>query len=468
MSFRLTEVSGMVSYTLFRVGDQLFAYRTEDIIETVRVERIFPVPKAPPYLRGVVNLRNRVVPVIDASLLLWNRSEDSDTAVIVEVSGEPVCLLVSKVVGITEVAEENVKPREEVELGDVREEFVEGVFEKNGDVVFLLSLTEVLKKRGKEGRERSSRIRKEDQREKSSESREGFVVFSLGNEWFALPVKEVREIVDFPERFSAVPQAPDYVEGIFLLRNEEVVLVSLRKLLSVPSDKQERRAIVTRVGRATVGMAVDEVKEIRWIDTGGVASLGEKNVLVLDGGNRLALILKLRDLFREEEIGDLVEESFEEEKEEDVNMKSFVSFRVGSVDMAVPIEKVREVIEIEEVTPLPGAPPYVKGMFNLRNSVIAVISLPERLGIERAEDSNRVVVLEGVPAGFTVSKLRGILRVKEENIQPVEEVTELEEKLLEGVIRTEEGNIVFVLDTDRVVREEDVKLLEERVGDGEG
>jgi len=140
MSFKLTEVPRMVSYTLFRVGEQLFAYRTANLIETVRLERIFPVPRTPPHFRGVVNLRNRVVPVVDASLLLWNRPGDSDTAVILEVSGEPVCLLVSKVVGITEVAEDSVKPREEVELGDLREEFVEGVFERNGDVVFVLNL----------------------------------------------------------------------------------------------------------------------------------------------------------------------------------------------------------------------------------------------------------------------------------------------------------------------------------------
>ena len=142
-------------------------------------------------------------------------------------------------------------------------------------------------------------------------------------------------------------------------------------------------------------------------------------------------------------------------------MKSFVRFTVGSIDMAIPIEKVQEVIEVEELTPLPGAPDYVRGMYNLRNSVIVVIDLAQKLGVKAEGDSNRTVVLEDMPVGLVVTKLRGIMKTEEENLQPAEDLAGLEENLLEGIIKTEEGEIVFVLDVDRAVQEDELKLIKE-------
>ncbi len=461
----------MASYTLFRAGEQVFAYPTERVSETVKLERMFPVPKAPPHIKGVTNLRNRVIPVVDTGRLLWNSPLESDTAIILEVNGSQVCLPVSRVLGIAEVEEDHVKSREEIEIAEVREELIEAVFERNSDVVFILNLSTVLKpeKKGRRSSQKKSSALHSQESGRGTEETEGFVIFPLSSEWFALPVEEVREIVELPDRIAEVPQAPDYVEGIFLLRNEEVVLISLKRLLKVPSGGKERRAIVARLGGATVGIAVDDVKEIRWVSRESILPLEEhtgKGVVVLDRGERLAMVLSLRELFRGGDVEGLVEEkSTEGDEEEEASMRSFVSFTVGDVEMAVSIEKVREVIETDEITPLPRAPSYIKGVYNLRSSVIAIISLPERLEMRDATDSNRVVVLETVPVGLTVTRLKGILRAEEDRIQPVEEVTDLEEDLLEGVIRTDDG-VVFILSAEKVVRREDLELLEERVEDG--
>ncbi len=131
--------------------------------------------------------------------------------------------------------------------------------------------------------------------------------------------------------------------------------------------------------------------------------------------------------------------------------------------MVIPIEKVKEVIEVDEVSPLPGAPDYVRGMFNLRNSVIAIIDLPKKLDVKIEGDSNKVIVLEYIPAGLVVTKLKGIFRAEEENIQPAEDLAGVEENLLEGIIKTEDGGVIFILDVDKVIEEQDIKLLREEV-----
>ena len=136
-------------------------------------------------------------------------------------------------------------------------------------------------------------------------------------------------------------------------------------------------------------------------------------------------------------------------------MKSFVNFEVGDLDLAVPVEKVKEVIEIEGITPVPDSPDHIAGVYNLRNSVIVILSLSKRLGME-GEDSNRVIVLEEAPVGLTVRTLKGIIKVEEEDIHPVSELKGVAESLVEGVIRNERG-VIFILSPEKLLEEEDLE-----------
>ena len=61
-----------------------------------------------------------------------------------------------------------------------------------------------------------------------------------------------------------------------------------------------------------------------------------------------------------------------------------INFTLGGDEYAVEIQKVREVINFRELTPLPKAPSFVKGIINLRGEVIPVIDLREKLGLAHA------------------------------------------------------------------------------------
>ncbi|WP_457599974.1 chemotaxis protein CheW, partial [Hydrogenivirga sp.] len=345
-------------------------------------------------------------------------------------------------------------------------------FDRDDRVVFILELSPVLQThRKKKDKKRKKSKANEEGREKSKgEELSGFVIFPLGEEWYAFPVGQVREIINYPRQVSPIPQSPNYVEGVFLLRGEELVLLSLRKFLNVSSEKEEQRVVILSLGGSALGVAVDDVKEIKWVPPSSILPMERdlsKGVIVLDEGRRLVSILNAADIVSKDELSELVEDSQQEGSLEVKDMRNFVRFNVGRIDMAIPIEKVKEVIEVEELTPLPGAPEYVRGMYNLRNSVIAIIDLANKLGISSEEDSDRVVVLEDMPVGFVVTRLKGIMKVEEESLQPAEDLAGMEENLLEGIIKTEDGGIVFVLDVDKVVHEEDLKLIkEEAVKDG--
>ena len=85
--------------------------------------------------------------------------------------------------------------------------------------------------------------------------------------------------------------------------------------------------------------------------------------------------------------------------------KQLISFMVGNEEYGLEILKIKEVIRLQEITRLPKAPSFVKGVINLRGDVIPVIDLREKFGLESKEYTNttRVIVVEvqGKSVGMT-------------------------------------------------------------------
>ena len=95
-------------------------------------------------------------------------------------------------------------------------------------------------------------------------SREIHIVgFRVGRETYGIPITALHEIVRVPE-ITAVPDAPDYLEGVINLRGKIVSVVDLRKRFGQPSaglDRRSRILVVENRGRLA-GMIVDSASEV--------------------------------------------------------------------------------------------------------------------------------------------------------------------------------------------------------------
>ena len=95
-------------------------------------------------------------------------------------------------------------------------------------------------------------------------SRETHIVsFRVGRESYGVPITALHEIVRVPE-ITAVPDTPDYVEGVINLRGKIVSVVDLRKRFGKPAaalDRRNRILVVEHRGRLT-GMIVDSASEV--------------------------------------------------------------------------------------------------------------------------------------------------------------------------------------------------------------
>jgi purine-binding chemotaxis protein CheW len=101
--------------------------------------------------------------------------------------------------------------------------------------------------------------------------------------------------------------------------------------------------------------------------------------------------------------------------------RELISFRIGSQEYGVDITEVREIRGWTPATPLPRTPPYVRGVINLRGTVLPIVDMAARMGFPPSEPSVRhviiVVWIHGQLVGLLVDAVCDILPVSEAELQ---------------------------------------------------
>lgn len=142
---------------------------------------------------------------------------------------------------------------------------------------------------------------------------------------------------------------------------------------------------------------------------------------------------------------------------------------VGLADEAygISVLKVREIIRMQKITPVPQLPEFVKGVINLRGRVIPVVDLRVKFGLknEFTERTCIVVVqvevssIKALQMGLVVDSVEEVLNVTAEMIEPTPEFgTLIDTSYLLGMVKTK-GQVKTLLDINRVVAPETVQSL---------
>ncbi len=148
-------------------------------------------------------------------------------------------------------------------------------------------------------------------------------------------------------------------------------------------------------------------------------------------------------------------------KHQEAEGAEYLSFRLGDEDYGVDILKVQEIRGWEPVTRIPNAPPYVRGVLNLRGAIVPVYDLRQRLGMEsRGYDKETVVIVvraqgeEGEKSiGLVVDAVSDVMRADADAIRPAPEFgARLDAEFLVGMM-TVDDRMVMLLDVEVLQRE---------------
>ena len=140
-----------------------------------------------------------------------------------------------------------------------------------------------------------------------------------------------------------------------------------------------------------------------------------------------------------------------------------VVFDLASEYYGVDIGDVREIIRMQAVTRVPGAPPFVEGIINLRGQVIPVVDLRKRLDLavnEQTADSRIVwVTINEQDVGVIVDAVTEVLRIPVSSIEPPSSmVSNVNSDYLRGIAKLE-SRLIILLDLGKVLTMMDNMML---------
>lgn len=131
-----------------------------------------------------------------------------------------------------------------------------------------------------------------------------------------------------------------------------------------------------------------------------------------------------------------------------------VGFMIGDEEFSVPILSIQEIIKPIEWTRVPRTPEYVLGVFNLRGTVIPLIDLRKKFGLEseKMTENTRFIVMKNHSerAGFVIDRLTEAIRLKKNEIGPAPETAMQEKTMIEGVGK-QDDKILTILKVDKLL-----------------
>jgi purine-binding chemotaxis protein CheW len=137
-------------YLTFQVANEGLGINIHEVKEIIEISNITRVPMTPDYIRGVINLRGNVVPVVDLSSRLSHEKSvitKRSCIVLVEISADgetqSIGMLVDQVNEILEIPKENIQPAPEFGA-DIRVEFIQAMGRVGDEFIILLEISRVL------------------------------------------------------------------------------------------------------------------------------------------------------------------------------------------------------------------------------------------------------------------------------------------------------------------------------------
>lgn len=134
-----------------------------------------------------------------------------------------------------------------------------------------------------------------------------------------------------------------------------------------------------------------------------------------------------------------------------------LTFRVAEQEYSLDIMSVREIRGWTRTTPMPHAPDYMRGVINLRGTVLPVMDLARRLNLPSRETTDRnviiVVKINGTLTGLLVDAVSDIVAMTEDDLQPPPELSTDPHMAVVRALTVIDDRMIRVLDLSAIVPE---------------
>lgn len=153
--------------------------------------------------------------------------------------------------------------------------------------------------------------------------------------------------------------------------------------------------------------------------------------------------------------------------EESGSTLQLIIFELGGEEYALPIDQVKEIVLKPGMAKIPQTPPYIKGVSNIRGTIIAMMDLEEKFDLNYSNESNGthhkytlVIESESHRVGILVKQVPSTLSVKESKIDRSSDIMQyssLDKDCIDGIVKTED-RLIILIDILRMISSEQLDI----------
>ncbi len=430
---------------LFFLGEEEFGIDIATVREILRVAEITAVPNVPPYVKGIQNVRDAVLPIIDLRVLVKMKSLEHGHTELVEQMRNGHLAWAEELQNAVYKGTPFTKSNDpaQCQLGKLLE------YQKKHDIEFMDMYKQI-------------------------KPPHDALHHHAGN---------------VLEKFKSNPEAAGQIFHQQVSPHLETLLGLFPHLEEVLNQraKRDQRVFIVNIGLTTVGLLVDKVSEVvrlpkSIIDSTPtvISTYGKeiKGIAKLNQGSRLILLLDEKLLLSIDEMAAIAqigeEQSQTTEVEAEIVERQVVVFSVAGEEFGISIQHVREIFKPDEITPVPKAPLFIRGVTNVRGNIVPVVDVKERFGIlpdstgrhhlTSYDESPTVLVtfIKDITVGLLVDSVQEVLRIKENWIEaaPSLVLSNVDTGYLDGIAKLNDGTrIILLLNIDEIMSKKEFLKL---------
>lgn len=442
---------------IIKNGDENYAISTTEINQISRVPILMPLPLRPSGVRGLCAVSGNIVTMVDMNLLLGMQEVDYDAskARIISLNNEyaSCTLLVSEVYNTVEIKEKNI------DYITKENDPVIAIYKYKKSLVQIVSLDILFSKINKvEIESKEIKNGKIKAIVKKEEDTSRFLIFSMGDEKFALNIDFLREIILSDIEFTDIAGSNDEVMGLITLRDELLLVIDLRKYYGFNAiNSYKNRILIASYKDRKIGLLVDEIIDIRNYISKDIEYMNENF-----DDNKISGVIHDKDylvsFFDENVLENIFNQNnsfiddnsntLEQSNDED-NIMEVIIFKLSSKEYSFEVEHVAEIIDIVDSTKVAYTDNFIDGIINIRGQIVTIISLFDKLNIAPKIDENSKIIIctiNNTKIGFIVDSVSDIINVK------ANEVREQDDELFTHILHLNHGKrLVLSMDIDKIV-----------------
>ena len=134
-------------YLMCKLGNEVFGIDIQHVTDIIELQRITEVPDMPPYVKGVINLRGQVIPIIDLRLRfnMEERGYDDRTVItVVNIRNTSIGFIVDTATEVQDIPEKDIDPPPKFQGKDEKERYIAGLGKIGKDVTILLDVEKLV------------------------------------------------------------------------------------------------------------------------------------------------------------------------------------------------------------------------------------------------------------------------------------------------------------------------------------